>query len=245
MSEIKKQLPNEHLIYIADTAHTPYGNRSQSFIEKRVAFIADFLDKKNVKAIVVACNTATAVAINQLREKFNYPIIGLEPALKPAIEQTKNNRIGVIATQATLNSKKYQNLKTTYGQNKSITEKASSILVELVESINDDYEKTDSIIEKELQPFIDAQVDSLVLGCTHYPFLKNKIQKIMGKHVVIFDSAFPVTCELKRKISKFKNQNSENKNFQYRKIDYYSSDPESAKIVFEKLLKEKICVSKI
>ena len=150
-------MPNENLIYVADNKFTPYGERTAQFIEQRTHQIAEFLFEKNVKALVVACNTATAAGVHSLRDKYAIPIIGLEPALKPAVEFTANEKVGVLATQATLDSEKYQNLRARFLQHADIIEKASHFFVELVERSQSITEIEFKKIQKELSPFIDAK----------------------------------------------------------------------------------------
>lgn len=213
--------------------------------------IAHFLTQHPVKLIVVACNTATAAAVACLRAHFQIPIVGLEPALKPAIEFTSNKKVGVLATQATLDSQKYQDLRAKLGKQTKIIEKASPFFVELVESAPVIGTKQLKLIENELQPFIDENVDSLVLGCTHFPFLTQTISTIMGPKVALFESALPVAKEVKRRLLKQSNlskslpfsaldsQNAINKNSQ---IEYYSSAPQKAQSTFELLLGKKITI---
>ena len=238
-------MPKENLIYLADSAHTPYGSKSEFEIEQRVLEIAGFLYSKNVKALVVACNTATAAAVNTLRDKFNIPVIGLEPALKPAIENSANGRVGVLATEATLNSQKYLELKNRYLTNESICnvrdskyhkpleiiEQASTLFVELVEESPLIGESEFLLIKEELALFRTASVDSLVLGCTHYPFLAEAISKIMGPNVALFESSLPVAKELQRRISDRLNQQSK-----LGTIEYFSTAPKIAQEKFDRLL---------
>ena len=235
LSAIQEQLPNENLIYVADTKHTPYGVRSVEFIESRVQEIAQFLIAQNVKIIVVACNTATAAAIQSLREQYSIPIVGLEPALKPAIESSKNHSVGVIATHATLESEKYRKLRARFQDQATITEKASAYFVELVETAPAIGPAETQLIQKELQPFIDANVDSLVLGCTHFPFLTLTIGEIMGTEVTLFESGLPVAKQVQRCLTDELNQSNKTG-----WIKYYSSAPENAKPVFDLLLDEPV-----
>ncbi|TQV74079.1 glutamate racemase [Aliikangiella marina] len=236
LKAVNQVMPSENIIYVADTLHSPYGTRSQGFIESRVLEIAEFLVKQNVKAIVVACNTATAAAINHIRNLYPIPIIGLEPAIKPALEMTKVKTIGVLATQATLESEKYLNLKSQLQGDNQIIEKASSYFVELVEAAKSIDKQEEARIADELAGFI-GQVDCLVLGCTHYPFLTTTIRKIVGEKVKIFESALPVANELARRIKDQQNASGSGE------IQYYSSDPELAKITFNNLLEQEVAVS--
>lgn len=233
-------MPNEQLIYVADNLHAPYGEKSDAFIGSRVLAIADFLFQQNVKAIVVACNTATAAAVQSLRDKYQIPIIGVEPALKPAAEYSLNKKVGVIATKFTLASQKYKTLRARFEANVEIIEKASPLFVTLVETIADLGEEELSLIKRELEPFIQANVDSLVLGCTHYPFLQNTLSDILGKNIRLFESGLPVAAELKRRLENNLNQTS-----QKNQIDYYSSEPSKALNKFELLIGNKVVINKL
>ncbi len=235
LKAINNLLPFEDLIYVADSQFIPYGSKTTKQIEQRVFAIAEHLTRQRVKAIVVACNTATAVAVAALREKYTIPIIGLEPAIKPAIEQSNSKRIGVLATRATLESEKYLNLREDYSAGVYIKEKASPFFVELVETAPKLTFEQKNQITNELQTLKDANIDSLVLGCTHYPFLTQAISEFMGKKVTLFDSAKPVAKELKRCLAH--NLNNESS---AGKINYYSNAPEKALPIFEALLGESI-----
>lgn len=237
LKAVRELLPRENLIYLADSRYTPYGGRSTEFIGERVEAIAAFLQQNSVKSIIVACNTATAAAVNQLRQKYSYPIIGMEPALKPAVECSANSRVGVLATSATLASDKYQELKSRFCHAADIIEKASPLFVELVESAPEIKAIERSLIEKELQPFIQARVDSLVLGCTHFPFLTQTISEIMGNNVRLFESAMPVARELKRRLG-----DNFNRQTQPGWSRYYSSAPDKAQASFNALLSDQVSI---
>ncbi len=228
-------MPNENLIYVADSQFTPYGNKSEQQITDRVLTIADYLNKHHIKALVVACNTATAAAIKTLRKQYDIPIIGLEPALKPAAENTSCNRIGVLATQATLESEKYKQLKNSLNNSINIIEKASPLFVELVESTEEIGNNELILIEKELDIFKQAKVDSLVLGCTHYPFLTKSISQVMGPKVALFESGEPVAKELERRLQQHCNRSSNQGD-----ILYFSSNPKKSQSIFNLLLNQTI-----
>lgn len=236
---INELMPNEKLIYVADSQYTPYGDRDPEFISQRVHKITEFLMSEHVKALVIACNTATAAAVKTLREQLSLPIIGLEPALKPAIEYSKTKRLGVLATQYTLDSQKYAELKVRYANNVSIIEKASPLFVELVERSPEIGNKEIALIENELHSFQNEGIDSLVLGCTHYPFLQKTIQKIMGPQVRLFESGLPVAKELKRKL-----KDSQRTDKTPGDILIYSSAPKEAQEKFAKILGRPVEVRK-
>ncbi len=235
LKAIQEQMPNENLIYVADSEFTPYGNKSERQIESRVLKIAEHLISLKVKAIVVACNTATAAAITTLRSHYDIPIIGLEPALKPASEHTTNQRIGVLATQSTLDSQKYKKLKDQFSRSIHWIEKASQLFVELVENASEITPIERALIEAELAEFKQVGIDCLVLGCTHYPFLSKTITDIMGSEVTLFESGLPVAKELERRL-----QNNRNDRVQVNSIQYYSSNPAKAQLIFNSLLGENI-----
>ncbi|MDQ7050772.1 MAG: glutamate racemase [Enterobacterales bacterium] len=177
LKALRLELPKENYIYLADTRHAPYGPQSEEFIAQRVLAMANFLVQKKVKAMLVACNTATAAAVKQLREIYPIPIIGLEPALKPAIEACKNKRLGVLATEATLQSEKYKNLKQKVAKDLYLVEKGSKELVELIETGDYQNEQARQLIESELALFKLEEIDTLVLGCSHFPFFYQKKSK--------------------------------------------------------------------
>ncbi len=235
LNAVRQLLPNENLIYVADSAYTPYGEKTDQQIEDRVLLISDFLQSKKVKAMVVACNTATAAAVNSLREKYDCPIVGLEPALKPAAQASHNKRVGVLATQATLRSQKYLSLKKNFSPTLEIFEKASPLFVSLVEESEAISEKEYRLIEAELSYFQNANIDSLVLGCTHYPFLTDAISKIMGDHVTLYESSMAVAIELRRRL-----ENNLNTNFNQGTSHFYSTEPESARGKFNRLMQQPV-----
>jgi len=239
LKAIHQLMPNENLIYLADSEFVPYGNKSEQQIEERVMAITEFLAAKQVKAIVVACNTATAAAANTLRNKYSIPIIGLEPALKPASESTACHRVGVLATQSTLDSQKYQELKSKYGKQIQLVEKASPLFVELVETAPEITGTEMQLIEKELSPFKEAKIDSLVLGCTHYPFLTEAIAQIMGENVTLFESGFPVAKEVQRRL-----QDNLNDAQGAGRIEYYSSNPPKSQATFDRLLGKTVYINR-
>jgi glutamate racemase len=235
LKAVEKLMPQENLIYLADTQYAPYGERSIEFINQRVLSIAEFLISKNIKLMIVACNTATATSIKQLREKYKIPVIGIEPAIKPAAEYSQNKKVGVLATQSTLESEKYLKLKTRFNQEVDFIEKASSLFVELVESGIEITQQEIGLIQNELKPFIESDIDSLVLGCTHFPFLAEAIQKTLGENIKLFESAMPVAYEAQRQLD-----NQANTEKEKGRIEYFSSYPEKGQITFESILQKSI-----
>ncbi|WP_440874319.1 glutamate racemase [Thalassotalea sp. PLHSN55] len=195
---IAQQLPNEQLIYIADTLHAPYGEKSVAFIQQRVNALADFLVQKKVKAIVVACNTATVNAIVQLRQRLTIPIIGVEPAIKPAAKASKQQKVGILVTKATAENPRFQALVEQHKNGSEVFIQPCPGLVELVEKNRIHSTECEQLLRQYLSPLITQKIDKLVLGCTHYPFLGEKISQILGMDIDLVETAAPVTSQLKR-----------------------------------------------
>lgn len=196
--EIVRQLPGESTVYFADSANCPYGSRPQHEIISLSEKNTEFLLSKNCKIIVVACNTATAGAIEFLRSKYPFiPFIGMEPAVKPAVSHSKTNNIGVLATEATLNGKLFKETSQKYAGDVQIHMKAGKGLVELVESGQADSEEAESLLRQYIEPMMEQHIDQLVLGCTHYPFLIKRIRTITGNNVTIINPACAVAKHVK------------------------------------------------
>lgn len=204
MKAIRKVLPQENLVYIGDCRHAPYGEQTPEFITDRVLKISDFLISQKAKAIVIACNTATAAAIDTLRSRISLPVIGVEPALKPAIKETASDTVGVMATSRTIESARYAKLIRTFNPDNKI--KVISVkcigLMECVEKGDWDSETTRSLVEKYTLPFKEAGADFVVLGCTHYPFLKKQIGQQLGPHVRLYDPSPAVAREVRNRLTK-------------------------------------------
>ncbi len=176
--EILKVLPEERYIYWSDNAHCPYGEKSREYIIDRARAITGFMLKEGADIIVVACNTATAAAIAALREEYPVRFIGMEPAIKPAALSTRTGVIGVLATAGTLKADKYLNTKGKYAEGIKITEHIGQGFVELVESGITSGPEAEAVVKASLKPLLDEGADRIVLGCTHYPFLKDTIIKV-------------------------------------------------------------------
>ena len=198
LKEIHQLLPHENLIYVGDSAHAPYGDRSADYVRERSQAIAEFLLDQGVKAIVIACNTATAEAATQLRQTLDVPVIGLEPAIKPAAQVSKSGIIGVLATQRTINSKRLLGLTERYANNNKVLAQACPGLVERVEACELTGEATSQLLDKYISPLLQQGVDALILGCTHYPFLIPAIRKITGEEIQILETGKPVAEQLQR-----------------------------------------------
>ena len=198
LKHLTRQLPHEHFIYFADSAHAPYGNKTATEIQQRCEIVADILIAKGAKALVVACNTATAAAIGSMRQHYTLPIIGMEPAVKPAAAASKNGIIGVLATTGTLQSAQFAALLEHYGQNVQVVTQACVGLVECIEQGQLDAPQTQALLKQYCQPLMAAGADTIVLGCTHYPFVRQYIQDIVGPNVTLIDTGAAVAKRLQQ-----------------------------------------------
>ena len=188
--EIVKLLPQEQYMYFADNAHCPYGEKSPVYIQRRARFITEHFLDAGADIIVVACNTATAAAIAVLRQEYpDVPFVGMEPAVKPAAIGTVTGVIGVLATAGTLKGSKYLKTRGLYESDVKIVEHVGQGFVELVESGVLDGPQAEATVCASLQPLLDAGADRIVLGCTHYPFLKPVIERMSGPSVQVIDPA--------------------------------------------------------
>ena len=194
---INTLLPNENTIYLADSKHAPYGPKGEAKIIELSIKNTEFLLGKGCKLIVVACNTATTNAIKVLRERYNVPFIGIEPAIKPAALQTKTKAIGVLATKGTLSSHLFHKTTDLYANGITIIERVGEGIVPLVESGNIDSETMQELLKHYMQPMLEANIDYLVLGCTHYPYLIPQLLKILPQHIKIIDSGEAVAKHTK------------------------------------------------
>ena len=199
--EIVSLLPNEDTIYLADSKNAPYGEKSKQEIIQLCIKNTEFLLKKGCKIIVVACNTATTNAISYLRANYDVPFIGIEPAIKPAALQTKTGAIGILATKGTLSSKLFHETSKKFTQNITVVEQVGEGLVPLIESGQIESEEMKKLLHNYLQPMLTKNIDHLVLGCSHYPFLLTEILKIMGSNVTIIDSGEAVAKQTKAILS--------------------------------------------
>ena len=194
-------LPEERYIYFSDNAHCPYGEKTKEYIIERARHITDFLLEQGADVIVIACNTATAAAIKTLRSEYPISFIGMEPAVKPAAALTRTGVVGVLATAGTLKAEKYRDTKGRHAEDVSVVEHIGQGFVELVESGATTGQKAEAIVMESLEPLLDAGADTIVLGCTHYPFLAETISKVAAsltpnRHVTIIDPAPAVARHL-------------------------------------------------
>lgn len=223
--EVHSLLPNENTIYLADSKNAPYGQKSKEEIIHLSKKNTEYLLNQNAKLIIVACNTATTNAINELRATYHVPFIGIEPAIKPAALHSKTHTIGILATKGTLNSelfhenvKKYDNIK--------IIEQIGFGLVELIENGDLNSNKTTQLLQDYLLPMVEQNIDYLVLGCTHYPYLIPQIKKIIPSHIKIIDSGEAVAKQTKKILEEKKISNTESNDTTYHKF-YINNSPDA------------------
>ena len=199
--EIRKLLPEERYVYFSDNAHCPYGEKSKDYIIDRARKITDFMLEQGADVIVVACNTATAAAIKTLREEYSVSFIGMEPAIKPAAALTRTGVVGVLATAGTLKADKYKDTKGRHAEDVMVVEHIGIGFVELVEAGETIGQKAEATVMERLEPLLDAGADTIVLGCTHYPFLSETISKVASmlvpeRPITIIDPAPAVAKHL-------------------------------------------------
>ncbi len=200
LRHIREILPNERLIYVADSGHVPYGEKSREYIEARSLIISRFLLQQGADAIVIACNTASAAAAATLRSQFNIPIIAMEPAVKPAVAASRNGIVGVLATTGTLASARFAALLERYAGEGEIITQGCPGLVEQVERGELNSLQTRALIERYTEPLLARGADTLILGCTHYPFLASLIADVVGSDIALVDTGAAVARQLQRRI---------------------------------------------
>lgn len=201
--EIMRQIPNERIVYFGDTARVPYGGKSKEIVTKYSQQIVRFLKTQNVKAIVIACNTASAYALEQIEKEIDIPIIGVvKPGAVTATRATRNGKIGVIATEGTINSQIYTQYIKELKENVEVLGKACPLFVPLVEEGLLEDPVTDEIAQRYLSVLIDSGIDTLILGCTHYPLIRSTVGRVMGEKVALVNPAYETAIELKRLLEK-------------------------------------------
>lgn len=203
--EIMRQIPNERIVYFGDTARVPYGSKSKDTIIRYSRQIIRFLQSEGVKAIVIACNTASAFAIDTVQKEFPMPIIGvIEPGAKVAVDTTKNGRIGIIGTEGTINSGMYASFIKKQNPDTEVIAKACPLFVPLVEEGMLDDTITDQVAERYLSSLKKEDIDTLIMGCTHYPLLSKTIGRVIGKDVNLVNPAYETAIELKELLEREK-----------------------------------------
>lgn len=198
---IRAALPHEHLVYVADSGHAPYGDQSEAHITQRTLTVGNWLAEQGVKAITIACNTATVVAAKTLREQTHLPVVAIEPAIKPAVALTRSGVVGVLATRQTVHSAAVARLVALYGADKRILLQACPGWVEQVERADLHSAETEALLRQFITPLLEQGADTLVLGCTHYPFLRDTLARIAGERVTLLDPAEAVARELTRRLA--------------------------------------------
>lgn len=215
---IREQMPHENIIYLGDQGHVPYGARPMEEIQKFSEGITRFLLKQDSKIIVVACNTASAAALKYLREKFtDVSFVGMEPAVKPAAEVTKTGKVGVLATPATFQGALYASVVERFGADVELFQHTCPGLVPQIEKGELDTQRTREILEDALLPMLEKNIDTVVLGCTHYPFVIPLIEQIVGENVRVIDPAPSVARQTQRLLEakELLNPSSESGNIQF------------------------------
>ncbi|CAJ0706063.1 glutamate racemase [Ralstonia holmesii] len=198
---IRAELPAESLLYLADSRHAPYGEKSPEYIAERTLRVCEWLVDQGCKALVIACNTATAQAVHVLREKLAVPVIGVEPGLKPAVATSKSRVVGVLATESTLHSEKFARLLAAASGDCKVLSQPGYGLVPLIERGDTHSPAVLELLQAYLQPMLDAGADTLVLGCTHYPFLEDAIREIAGDRLTLIDTGHAVARHLGRTLA--------------------------------------------
>lgn len=201
LREIRAALPREDLLYIADAGHLPYGDKPLEFVRDRAFVLADFLLGRGAKAIVVACNTATAAAIEALREAHAVPFVGVEPGVKPAAAATRSGVIGVLATPAMLKSVRYASLVARFAQGKQVIEQPCAGLADHIEQGRLDDAATEALVHGFVAPLLAARADTIVLGCTHYPLIAHIVRRLAGPAVQVLENGTAVAQELARQLA--------------------------------------------
>ena len=198
-STIRQALPTERLLYFGDGAHVPYGSRSLEEVREFSLAITDALLEQGSKVIVIACNTASAAALRTLRERYpDVPFVGMEPAVKPAVEHTRTGVVGVIATVATFQSELYATIVERFAQDVEVLHQPCPGLVKQIEGGEFDTEATETMLRGWLEPLVARNIDALVLGCTHYPIVRPLIERIVGPEVRVIDPAPAIARQVQR-----------------------------------------------
>ena len=196
--EIRRALPSEDLVYVADTAYCPYGDRPVDEVRDRALAVGRHLQEGGAKVVIVACNTATGAALELLREDLRVPVIGLEPAVKTGVAKTRNRRIGVMATAGTLRSERFARLVRTHAEGVEVVAQPCPGLVDLIEQGHLDGDILGARVADLTRPLREAAVDTVVLGCTHYPFVVEALQSALGPEVLIVDSGPAIARRLRQ-----------------------------------------------
>lgn len=237
LQELIKELPSESFIYYADSANCPYGSKPKEEIIALSSVITNFLISQHCKIVVVACNTATAAAIDWLRDNNTIPFIGMEPAIKPAALNTKTKSIGVLATAGTFKGRLYIETSHKYASDVNVCYQVGEGLVELVEQGKNNSPEAELLLSKYLKPMLDCNIDQLVLGCTHYPFFKPLLRKLLPCNVDVIDPAPAVAKQVSRVLAEnnlIANNIGSNTSYKF----YSSGDSSIINLLISRLEKE-------
>lgn len=222
--EIMRHLPNENIVYFGDTARVPYGSKSKDNIIRYSRQIINFLKSENVKAIVIACNTASALALDVVRGEIDIPIIGVvEPGARAALEVTRTKKIGVIGTEATIRSAMYEKIIRGLDPEAMVIGKACPLFVPLVEEGFAKHRVTQEIIDYYLASLLEMGIDSLILGCTHYPLLRSRIREYVGDRITLVNPAYETAIDLKKLLESCDMENTGEKQ-EHASYSFYVSD---------------------
>ncbi len=228
LRELLKFLPHESVIYLGDTARVPYGTKSRSTVLKFTTQAIEFFATKGIKMLLIACNTSSSLALPELKDGFDFPIYGvIEPGVREALKVTRTGRIGVIGTRATIASNIYERKLKALNPNLEVFSFPCPLFVPLVEEGWIDDPITYKVAQRYLDNLKKESVDTLILGCTHYPLIKDVIQYVMGKSVALVDSAWAFVYEIKEELKKLNLENNSNNNPRYE--FYVSDEPEQFK----------------
>jgi len=238
LQQIRQRLPGESLHYVADTAHIPYGDKPPAFVRQRVNAIAGELVAMGAKALVVACNTATAAAVDSLRERFDMPVVGMEPAVKPAVQSSRSGVVGILATAGMVRSNRMADLVARFAGDREVIIQPCPGLVEQVERHALDTPQTSGMLQQYLEPVLARGADTLVLGCTHYPFLRPLIERLAGPKVTVIDTGAAIARRLQSQLEERQLLNPANGPASMRFYSTSSSDTQSA--LFTRLLGEMV-----
>ena len=199
LEEIQQLLPHESLLYVADCGHIPYGEKTPAFILERSRSVAEFFRERGAKAFVIACNTATVAAVADVRQDYpDWPLVGMEPAVKPAAAATRSGVVGVLATTGTLQSAKFAALLDRFATDVRVITQPCPGLVELIEAGDLNSPALHSLLQGYIEPLLSAGCDTIILGCTHYPFLKPLLAQMLPPSIILIDTGAAVARQLKR-----------------------------------------------
>ncbi|MHB2249777.1 glutamate racemase [Pseudomonas fitomaticsae] len=233
LAEIQQLLPNESLLYLGDCGHIPYGEKTPEFIRQRCSVMAGFFREQGAKALVIACNTATVAGVADLRRDFpDWPIVGMEPAVKPAAAATRSGVVGVLATTGTLQSAKFAALLDRFATDVRVITQPCPGLVELIESGDLQSAELRRLLQHYVEPLLGAGCDTIILGCTHYPFLKSMLKTMLPDDISLIDTGAAVARQLQRLLAE-RNLLADGPN---RPVQFWTSaDPRSLKNILPML----------